>query len=100
VPTMLERLRDAQNAHDAEGLAACFAEDYASTQRCMGAAHLLVACRFCRTGLPSLRVSPTLFPSWCRTPSTARLSGRVVLARTASGPLTICDARRDHPGCP
>jgi hypothetical protein len=29
---MLERLRDAQNAHDAEGLAAFFAEDYASTQ--------------------------------------------------------------------
>jgi SnoaL-like domain len=29
---MLERLRDAQNAHDAEGLAAFFAEDYLSTQ--------------------------------------------------------------------
>jgi ketosteroid isomerase-like protein len=32
VPTMLERLRDAQNSHDAERLAAFFAEDYASTQ--------------------------------------------------------------------
>jgi ketosteroid isomerase-like protein len=30
--TILERLRDAQNAHDAERLAALFAEDYASSQ--------------------------------------------------------------------
>jgi ketosteroid isomerase-like protein len=30
--TMLERLRDAQNAHDAEGFAALFAEDYSSSQ--------------------------------------------------------------------
>ena len=29
---MLERLRDAQNAHDAERLASLFAEDYASFQ--------------------------------------------------------------------
>jgi hypothetical protein len=29
---MLERLRDAQNAHDAERLAALFAEDYVSSQ--------------------------------------------------------------------
>jgi hypothetical protein len=29
---MLERLRDAQNAHDAEHFAASFAEDYASSQ--------------------------------------------------------------------
>lgn len=29
---MLQRLRDAQNAHDAEGMAALFAEDYASSQ--------------------------------------------------------------------
>ncbi len=32
IPTMLERLRNAQNAHDAEGMAALFAEDYASSQ--------------------------------------------------------------------
>jgi ketosteroid isomerase-like protein len=32
VPTILERLRDAQNAHDAERLAALFAEDYVSSQ--------------------------------------------------------------------
>jgi ketosteroid isomerase-like protein len=30
--TMLGRLRDAQNAHDAEGMAALFADDYASSQ--------------------------------------------------------------------
>jgi ketosteroid isomerase-like protein len=29
---MLQRLRDAQNAHDAKGMAALFAEDYASSQ--------------------------------------------------------------------
>ena len=29
---MLERLRNAQNAHDAKGMAALFAEDYASSQ--------------------------------------------------------------------
>jgi hypothetical protein len=29
---MLKRLRDAQNAHDAKGMAALFAEDYASSQ--------------------------------------------------------------------
>jgi ketosteroid isomerase-like protein len=29
---MLERVRNAQNAHDAEGMAALFAEDYASSQ--------------------------------------------------------------------
>ena len=29
---MLERLRNAQNAHDAEGMAALFAEDYVSSQ--------------------------------------------------------------------
>ena len=29
---MLERLRNVQNAHDAEGMAALFAEDYASSQ--------------------------------------------------------------------
>jgi ketosteroid isomerase-like protein len=32
IPTMLERLRNAQNAHDAEGMAALFAEDYVSSQ--------------------------------------------------------------------
>jgi len=32
MPTMLERLRDAQNAHDAKQMAALFAEDYASSQ--------------------------------------------------------------------
>lgn len=32
MPTMLKRLLHAQNAHDAEAMAALFAEDYASSQ--------------------------------------------------------------------
>jgi len=32
MPTMCERLRDAQNAHDAEAFAALFADDYTSSQ--------------------------------------------------------------------
>jgi ketosteroid isomerase-like protein len=32
MPTMLKRLQDAQNAHDAERMASLFADDYASSQ--------------------------------------------------------------------
>jgi SnoaL-like domain len=72
---MLERLRDAQNAHDAEGMAALFAEDYASSQPLHAGRAFVGRAQVLENWTAVLRAYRTLFRSWCPTPSTAIPNG-------------------------
>jgi hypothetical protein len=75
MPTMLERLRDAQNAHDAKQMAALFADDYASSQPVHPGRAFVGPAQVLQNWTAAFEGVSDSFRSWCLSRSTAIRSG-------------------------
>ena len=99
--SMLERLRDAMNSHDAKEMASLFADTYQSSQPLhpargfSGHAQVLKNWMSVFEGVPDF--SAELVASAV---DGAIVVGRVGLARPAHRWFSVCHARRDHPPRP